>query len=316
MTIPCRSLLLAAVFATVAIQSAAAESPQPPVIDDERLARDFVGKLGGLIKIGTTLDAELSRQQLADVAGRRVAAPTPAVACRIGPGQSLYDAVVPGVVAVGSVFKCEKCNDWHLGQLASGWLLSADGLVVTNHHVLQRDKGNKYGVMTSDGEVYAVTEVVAAAPAGDAAVIRIDTRGRRLPFLALGPQPACGDPVTVISHPKGRFYCLSNGVVSRYHRQRRWDQAANADGGKQPGAGQHEPSVWMSVTADYATGSSGGPVFNTVGEVVGMVSRTVAALPDAGGEPGQPAGPKPNEQMTFKDCVSPETLQSLIKVGR
>jgi S1-C subfamily serine protease len=327
-----------------------------PVIDDEQLARGFAAGLGRLVDAATRaadeaadgppvhgpLATDAARRQLQD--GRGCTAPVPATEtlCSLGPDRSLYETVTPAIVVVGSVFKCDRCKDWHLGQTASGWILSADGLVVTNHHVLDRPGGNHYGVMTSDGQVYAVTGVVAADPVGDAAVLQIDARGRRLPTLAVGPPAACGDPVTIISHPKGRFYCLTTGVVSRYHRQRQ--PASPAPGPR---------AVWMSVTADYAVGSSGGPVLNAAGEVVGMVSRTVSVQPPppavahpAGsaspGQAGQPAvaqsgtsaapqppagnapqGPKPaekhrppsvhvHEQMVFKDCVSVETMRALM----
>jgi serine protease Do len=153
---------------------------------------------------------------------------------------------------------------------------------------------------------------VAADAAGDAAVLRIDTGGRDLPFLALGPAPECGAAVTVISHPVGRFYCLTEGVVSRYHRQQLGgpEAGAAASPGSEP-ARAADAVVWMSVTADYAVGSSGGPVFNAAGEVVGMVSRTFSSRPGR-----RPRGGPASEQMVFKDCVSLDTLQRLCDTVR
>jgi len=197
-----------------------------PVVDDDQLARSFVAGLGRLVDAPAaaggpvTLDSEAATAQLAAAEGRRVLLPAAATPCMLSPDRSLYEAVLPAVVVVGSVYKCGKCNDWHLGGMASGWLLSADGLVVTNHHVFGREAAHRFGVMTADGQVFAVTAVLAADEAGDAAIARIDTRGRQLPFLRLGAAPACGDEVAVISHPAGRFYSLTEGVVSRYHRQR------------------------------------------------------------------------------------------------
>jgi serine protease Do len=276
------------------------------VVDDLQLVREFVRETGALADAATTLDSAAIDEQLKEAAGKPAVPPEAATPCALGPEQSLYDAVVPAVVAVGSVFKCGRCNDWHVGQMASGWILSPDGLIVTNHHVLERADGNRYGVMTSDGAVYGVREVVAADVVGDAAVIRIDTRGRALPFLRLGPRAACGSPVTVISHPKGRFYSLTTGIVSRYHRM--WYDE-HPDRTKFE-AGQ-TPATWMTITADFAIGSSGGPVFNAAGEVVGMVSRTA---PGRGTAPGKPPEQPPagGEQMIFKECVSADTLRSLV----
>lgn len=278
-----------------------------PVFEDEKLARTFARRLGVFADGSAALTAAAAEEQLEATAGRTVALPAAATPCALVPEKSLYESVVPAVVVMGSVFKCDKCQDWHLGQTASGWLASADGLVVTNHHVLERAAGNHYGAMTSDGEVYPVTRVLAADAAGDAAVVRIDTRGRKLSFLVLGGPPDCGTSVTVISHPKGRFYSLTTGVVSRYHRMRYHSQ---------PDAGRFKvgtvPATWMTITADFAVGSSGGPVFNAAGEVVGMVSRTSPGrtVPEAKGQPAAPAAG--GEQMIFKECVSADTLRPLL----
>lgn len=302
-----------------------------PVVDDDQLTRSFVAGLGRIVDAGAaaggsvTLDSEAATAQLAAAEGRRVRLPAAATPCTLAPDRPLYEAVMPAVVVVGSIYKCGKCNDWHLGGMASGWLLSADGLVVTNHHVFGREAAHRFGVMTADGQVFAVTALLAADEAGDAAIARIDTRGRTLPFLQLGAPPACGDEVAVISHPAGRFYSLTEGVVSRYHRQRQ-RPAAEADQvqpreqpdrdaapalaqSPAPAAAASRPAVWMSVTADYAIGSSGGPVFNSAGEVVGMVSRTFSTRP--AGRRSRPG--TPGEQMVFKDCVSLDTLERLVE---
>lgn len=279
-----------------------------PVVDDEALSRGFVAKLGALVDAGGVLEADEAGKRLEAAPGAIATPPESAAGRAIVPAGELYDAVLPAVVAIGSVYTCDRCNQWHLGGLASGWIVSPDGLVATNHHVLERETGHRFGAMTSDGEVYAITEIVAADPAGDAAVVRVDGRGREFSCVAPGPAPACGAAVRVISHPKGRFYCLTEGVVSRYHRMRRRDPAGGAKDGLRP-------AVWMSVTADYAVGSSGGPVFDPDGRVVGMVSRTatLTSAPQSGPTgPTNPHDKAPPEQMIFKDCVSAETLHAIL----
>lgn len=266
------------------------------VIDDAELSRSFAEKLGTMVESSKkALDGHEASQELNRCVGKSLPLPDGAKTCAPVAGNSVYARSLPAVVAVGSVYKCGKCEHWHLGGFATGWILSPDGLVMTNFHVLAKDDGNKIGVMTSDGEVYMATEVLAADKDGDAAIFRIDPRGKSLPCLTLGAGAEPGDEVEIISHPKGRFFCLTQGVVSRFHRQKhRGDDKV----------------VWMSVTADFAVGSSGGPVLNSAGQVVGMVSSTLTAQTNDVAK-DKPNGP--SVQMVFKDCVSLETLRGLVK---
>ena len=289
-----------------------------PVFDDEHLTHTFLHGLAALASSDSILTGARAEEEVPGSIGRGVPLPIAATPCHRTDEKPLYDSVVPAVVAISSVYKCERCSDWHLGGSGSGWLLSPDGLVVTNHHVIQRDAGHRMGVMTADGEVYAITEVVAADPVGDAVVVRIDTRGRKLPFLAVGSSPDCGTEVSVVSHPVGRYWCLTEGVVSRFHKQQQasGDAVPTVDGnalsaGHARAASATKP-VWMSITADYTIGSSGGPVFNPTGEVVGMVSRTVTSSQAKPDNTRARRKPLAGETIVFKDCVSTETLHRLL----
>jgi S1-C subfamily serine protease len=68
----------------------------------------------------------------------------------------------------------------------------------------------------------------------------------------------------------------------------------------------------MTVTADYAKGSSGGPVFNETGEVVGMVSSTNSIYTESG--PGQDKmTPKGQLQMVIRNCVPADAIRALFE---
>jgi S1-C subfamily serine protease len=299
-----RFLLVPVLFLSATSSRAAA------VVDDAELARRFVAGLAAVVETPQrqTLHAEQASHQLATTEGQRIRLPQTPALCTLGPEQSLYDSVMPAVVVVGSIYKCGNCSDWHLGGMASGWLLAGEGLVVSNHHVFGEDEKHCFGVMTADGRVFAIESILAADKAGDAVIFRIDTRGEQLPALALGSPANCGAAVTIISHPAGRFYSLTTGVVSRYHRQP--PEHGKAKVGQQSTALRRP--VWMSVTADYAVGSSGGPVFDETGAVVGMVSRTYSSQADRHHRRFGNLG----NQMVFKDCVSLDTLLGLIEPPR
>ena len=293
-----------------------------PIVDDAVLALQFVEGLATLVenapsKTQRTLEAGAALRLLAQTEGSSMRLPN-RQENQTGSTEELYKRAMPAVVVIGSIYKCDSCSKWHLGGMASGWLLSDHGLVVTNHHVFTEEANHYFGAMTSDGNVYAIRTILASDRDGDAAIAQLDTRDVVLPFLRLGQAAACGDPVVVISHPAGRFYSLTRGVVSRYHRH----DADPATMAKSDGS-VHAPRkhtrdetlqdtpapVWMSVTADYAVGSSGGPVFDSSGDVVGMVSRTYSTQASKHHRRHDSFG----NQMVFKDCVSLDTILGLIE---
>ena len=293
-----------------------------PIVDDAALAEQFVAGLATLVenaptKTQRTLEAGNALRLLAQTEGNAIRLPdrreTPTSTTT-----ELYQRVMPAVVVIGSIYKCDNCSDWHLGGMASGWLLSDNGLVVTNHHVFTEEANHYFGVMTSDGNVFAIRTILASDRDGDAAIAQLDTRGVVLPFLRLGRPAACGDAVVVISHPAGRFYSLTRGVVSRYHRHDANPATMAKSGGnvRTPRKRNSDEAlratpapVWMSVTADYAVGSSGGPVFDSSGDVVGMVSRTYSTQASKQHRRQDSFG----NQMVFKDCVSLDTILGLIE---
>ncbi len=101
-------------------------------------------------------------------------------------------------------------------------------------------------------------EILAADKPGDVALLKIDASGLTAAPLSHGDPE--GSPVTVISHPSSNFFSLTQGWISRY-----W--AVTSFG---------VVSSRMSITADFADGASGGPIFNSCGAVTGLVSATDA----------------------------------------
>lgn len=213
------------------------------------------------------------------------------------PASAKYEEACRGIVVVGSIEHCKKCDEFHMGAVSSGWIIDPRGLIVTNYHVLNDKDAGEIGVMTFDGKVFPVRGVLAADREGDAAILSIDPGEAGLVALPLAATADTGEAIRVIGHPDGRFFSLSEGIVSRVFTEETDDE----------GSGRR---TWLTVTADYGAGSSGAPVLNSAGEVVGMVSSTAALLADTedGKEPVAS-----DVQMVFRDCVSVETIRGLIK---
>ena len=138
----------------------------------------------------------------------------------------------------------------------SGFFVSADGLAITNYHVI--DGAHYATVQRFDGRVLRVDGAAATDPAADLAVLKVVTDGEVMPALPIGPDepPRIGTTVYAIGHPLGLKNVLSEGLVS---------------GLGDPEQGQH----FLQTTAAISPGSSGGPLMTADGAVVGVTTATV-----------------------------------------
>ncbi|MCA9651222.1 MAG: trypsin-like peptidase domain-containing protein [Myxococcales bacterium] len=141
-----------------------------------------------------------------------------------------------------------------MGQ-GSGFVVDAEGLVVTNHHVV--DGARSVRVRLSDGRRFDA-EVVGSDPATDLALLRL-SGAEDLPVVTLGHsrELQIGDWVVAVGNPMGLDHSATVGIVS----------------GKGRGSlGLYSDSYidFLQTDADIAPGSSGGPLFDLHGEVVGI----------------------------------------------
>ncbi len=142
--------------------------------------------------------------------------------------------------------------------LGSGFIISADGVVVTNNHVIEA--ADAIEVILNNGQRFQAT-VVGRDPATDIAVLRIQTRAP-LPYVNMGNSDGArvGDIVVAIGNPFGLGGSLSVGVVSARNR--------NID------AGRYDD--FIQTDAAINRGNSGGPLFNMDGEVIGVNTAIVS----------------------------------------
>jgi hypothetical protein len=136
--------------------------------------------------------------------------------------------------------------------MGAGFVVRENGWIATNFHVIAG--APELTVVLSDQSEHPVIEVLAFDEDRDLAVIRIHAP-RRLPQLSLGDSAAVqpGDPVVAIGHPLGLADTVSNGLVSAV---RVVDPALTL----------------LQISAPIAQGSSGGPLFNDRGEVIGVAA--------------------------------------------
>lgn len=223
-------------------------------VDDEALKERFERKLEALYSAGGIPTSVQTLRQLR--AAKAIEWTPPAVVQPDAPAPALspVERATRATVVVGHLYWCEECKSRH-GSFAGGVVLSPDGIVLTNHHVLDETDSVVFGAMSHSGEVYAIDKVLAASKSDDLALIQL--RGAKgLPVAVLADTVATGEEIFVVSHPDGYFFSLTRGLVSRKFLT-----------GK-------EKIQRLQVTADFAKGSSGSGIFNTAGQIVGLVTTT------------------------------------------
>jgi serine protease Do len=141
--------------------------------------------------------------------------------------------------------------------LGSGFIVSADGYVVTNNHVIQPDgraQLEEVTVTMPDGTEYPA-EVVGKDPASDLAVLKIDGN-RPFPFVHFGDSgdARVGDWVIAIGNPFGLGGTVTSGIVSAVLRN--------------TGGGAYDR--YIQTDASINRGNSGGPLFDMQGNVIGI----------------------------------------------
>lgn len=152
--------------------------------------------------------------------------------------------------SVVSIIMSDK-NGKPIGQ-GSGFFVSKDGLIVTNYHVIA--EGSSAVAKLPDGAFYAIDGVVAFDKTRDVAVIRAQGRNFRVLTLGDSDKVQVGEEVVAIGNPLSLESTVSNGIVSGI-------RTVEDQGGK-----------FLQVTAPISPGSSGGPLFNMAGEVVGITT--------------------------------------------
>jgi len=158
----------------------------------------------------------------------------------------------------------ERFNDRLSGRgpqitsLGSGFIVSADGVVITNNHVI--DAADAIEVILQNNDRYEAT-VIGRDPATDIAVLRVHAR-TPLPYVAMGDSDSArvGDIVLAIGNPFGLGGSLSLGVVSARNRDIE--------------AGRYDD--FIQTDAAINRGNSGGPLFNLDGEVIGVNTAIVS----------------------------------------
>ena len=218
-------------------------------------------KLEAALEENTKADAETSAA-LAAATERQsaVVSPVANAAGLMSPAQ-IYQLACSQVVGITTKVTTQSFFGTQTGTVSgSGFILSEDGYILTNYHVVEdADKGSlPVTVMLHDGTSYEA-RIVGKEEVNDLAVLKIEATGLQAAVLGNSDEMQVGDEIYVVGNPLGELeFSMSTGHVSALNRSITTEGASDI------------PMFQLDAAVNH--GNSGGPVYNARGEVVGIVT--------------------------------------------
>ena len=143
-------------------------------------------------------------------------------------------------------------SDGNNGFQGSGFFISQNGLAVSNYHVFEGTSQGLEIIETIDGKQFKILEVLDKSKENDYIIFRVKIDNYKIlnPISIVSQIPQVGEDVFAIGNPRGLESTLSKGIISGYR----------------------ENNTLIQTTTEITHGSSGGPLLNMRGEVVGITS--------------------------------------------
>ena len=181
--------------------------------------------------------------------------------------QEIYEMACQQAVGVNTEITTQNIFGFTSTQAVSGsgFIISEDGYIMTNYHVISYAVryGGELTVLLHDGSSYPA-QIVGYVEDNDVAVIKIDATGLNPVTLGDSGAMEVGEDVYAVGNPLGELtYTMTEGIVSALDRVITTQDETT---------GQTTSINMFQISAAVNSGNSGGPVYNSYGEVIGIVT--------------------------------------------
>lgn len=263
------------------------------VVDDREIQRKILQEGVRLIAQGKTVPRTKLQLQLARrICSLKLPKPRSSKASQ----KMIAARSRSAVVVVARLHQGREPDDW-LAVPATGFFIAESGVLVTSRHVVSGADYEAIVVMTGDARVVPVTQVLAADEGHDVILLQAEITG--VPALALQPLAEAGSAVCVMSHPMGRFYTFAQGAVCRRIVQNEGNESREL----------------LDISAEFGPGSSGAPVLDSRGNVVGWVDQLrVRSIGPSARTDGVRTDASP--ALVFRECGVASDILKLIRGKR
>jgi serine protease Do len=262
---------------------------EPFIVSDNKLKLEFLRKTQALIDAKKTVAMGELVTSLSNNENNTIALRLPRPKTEPITTEDLYSNYLKSTLMVGKPYLCKRCDKLHVG-IASGFLLTDTGVFVTSHHVIAAQKNARYQTMTvmnGEGKVWPVKSVLSGNKANDFVFVQLEGKPGDFTPIPIRTNIKTGERIRTLTNPTGRYFTLSEGIVTRQFKPNR--------GG-----------LWFNIDADYCKGSSGGAIFDKYGNVLGIVSTTQSIYYKV------EKGIQQNLQMVFKNVTSAANFKKCV----
>lgn len=174
---------------------------------------------------------------------------------------SIIDNILPTVVTINTIKNNTYDTEYNIEEtpetisLGSGFLISEDGYIVTNYHVIK--DGEKVNIKLKGSETNFPAEIIGVDEIMDVALLKISIKNK-LPYVEFDQTKnyKVGDIVVVAGNPYNLGVSVSTGIISALNRNLKMNSFDN----------------FIQTDASINKGNSGGPMFNLRGKVIGLTS--------------------------------------------
>ena len=173
------------------------------------------------------------------------------------------------------IAKCKKSMVFieNYNGTGSGFVVSSSGVMVSNYHVCGKDWRRTH-VKASNGRIYSIESIIASSEEDDYIIFQVKTLGDTfIPVTLASKLPLEGERVFAIGSPNGLENTSSQGSITGFR-------------GKEYDGVYTEGDFFIQTDASITHGSSGGALFNTKGEVIGITTQHDGAIKPVIGKDG------------------------------
>jgi S1-C subfamily serine protease len=181
-----------------------------------------------------------------------------------GSGKNIYSEYSNSIFLIVSRDK----NDSKKGGTGTGSLISRDGYIVTNFHVIENNLNGDIEIYTKPkspdrkvGDKY-IAKVELVNPSSDLAILKLNNLPKSITPIPIGSYQdiKIGDEVHAIGHPNNLYWSYTKGVVSQIRQNYSWKFSSN----------QQRSATLIQTQTPISPGNSGGPLFSPQGKIIGV----------------------------------------------